>query len=209
MLAARMAKEPRPMLKLSDPQLVVLATACQRADGYVFPVTLKAKGNAIGNVLKSLLAKGMIEEIPGRADDTIWRYDDEGDPITLRATDAGFEALGIERGAAAAETDGGEPAAEAPKPGKKRASRAKAKPPAPSAPTADAPRKPREDSKQSRLIAMLRAPDGATVPEIATALAWRHHTVRGAIAGALKKKLGLTVTSEKVEGRGRVYKLTK
>ncbi|MFJ1293671.1 MULTISPECIES: DUF3489 domain-containing protein [Paracoccus] len=39
------------------------------------------------------------------------------------------------------------------------------------------------------------------------ALDWRPHTVRGALAGALKKKLGLTVTSEKVEGRGRCYRI--
>ena len=54
---------------------------------------------------------------------------------------------------------------------------------------------------------MLRAEDGATIEEIAAALSWRSHTVRGAIAGALKKKLGLEVTSEKVVDRGRVYRL--
>lgn len=54
---------------------------------------------------------------------------------------------------------------------------------------------------------MLRATDGATVEEIMAATGWQSHTVRGAMAGALKKKLGLEVTSEKVENRGRVYKL--
>jgi hypothetical protein len=49
---------------------------------------------------------------------------------------------------------------------------------------------------------MLRAEDGATIKEIATALSWRPHTVRGAIAGALKKKLGLEVISEQVADRG-------
>ncbi len=53
---------------------------------------------------------------------------------------------------------------------------------------------------------MLRDPAGATVDDIAAAFAWEKHTVRGAIAGALKKKLGLTITSEKVEGR-RVYRI--
>ena len=43
--------------------------------------------------------------------------------------------------------------------------------------------------------------------EIATALEWAGHTVRGAMAGALKKKLGLTVTSEKVADRGRIYRI--
>jgi len=54
---------------------------------------------------------------------------------------------------------------------------------------------------------MLRAPDGATIEEIMAATGWQSHTVRGAMAGALKKKLGLEVTSEKVDGRGRVYRL--
>ena len=68
-------------------------------------------------------------------------------------------------------------------------------------------RTPREGTKQATLIAMLRAPDGATIEEIMAATGWQSHTVRGAMAGALKKKLGLEVTSEKVEDRGRVYKL--
>ena len=66
---------------------------------------------------------------------------------------------------------------------------------------------PREGTKQATLITMLRAPDGATIEELSAALQWTPHTVRGAMAGALKKRLGLEVTSEKIEGRGRVYRL--
>ena len=73
--------------------------------------------------------------------------------------------------------------------------------------TAPTARTARENTKQAKLITMLRAPDGATLEEIAAALAWRPHTIRGAMAGALKKKLGLTINSEKIEGRGRVYAL--
>jgi hypothetical protein len=65
----------------------------------------------------------------------------------------------------------------------------------------------RTDTKQAKLIAMLKATKGATIEEIAKAFDWQPHTVRGALAGALKKRLGLDVTSEKVEGRGRVYRL--
>jgi len=68
-------------------------------------------------------------------------------------------------------------------------------------------RSPREGSKQAVLITMLRAPEGATIEELASATGWLPNTVRGAMAGALKKRLGLEVTSEKVEGRGRVYHL--
>jgi len=69
------------------------------------------------------------------------------------------------------------------------------------------PRKPRTDTKQAQMIAMLRRAEGATVDEIAAELGWQRHTVRGAVAGAFRKKLGLDIISEKVEGRGRVYRL--
>ena len=65
----------------------------------------------------------------------------------------------------------------------------------------------RANSKQAQLIEMLQRPDGATIDEIVKKFDWQAHTVRGAIAGALKKKLRLNVQSEKVEGRGRVYRI--
>ena len=74
-------------------------------------------------------------------------------------------------------------------------------------PAAPAPRKTRDDTKQAQLIAMLRRKEGATIAQIVAATGWQPHTVRGAFAGALKKKLGLTVTSEKVEGGERVYRI--
>ena len=79
-----------------------------------------------------------------------------------------------------------------------------------SKPATKQPKPPqRAESKQSQLIAMLKRPDGATIAEVVETLAWQPHTVRGAIAGALKKKLGLKVESEKVDDRGRVYRLTE
>lgn len=71
-------------------------------------------------------------------------------------------------------------------------------------------RTPRTESKQAKLIQMLNRPEGASIAEIVRALQWQTHTVRGAIAGALKKKLGLKVESEKVDAeRGRVYRITE
>ena len=69
------------------------------------------------------------------------------------------------------------------------------------------PRRRREGTKQDALISMLKRPEGASIDDICSEFAWQPHTVRGAIAGGLKKKLGLDVISEKVEGRGRVYRL--
>ena len=61
-------------------------------------------------------------------------------------------------------------------------------------------------SKQGELIAMLRRAEGVTIGEVASAMGWQRHTVRGAFSGALKKKLGLTLASTK-EKRGRVYRI--
>ena len=68
--------------------------------------------------------------------------------------------------------------------------------------------KARDGTKQALLIAMLKRPEGATLAQIVEATGWQPHTVRGALAGALKKRLGLVVTSEKVEGRERVYSIS-
>ncbi len=76
--------------------------------------------------------------------------------------------------------------------------------------TSEAPKelKVRKGTKQELLIEMLKRKAGATIDEIVTATGWQRHTARGAMAGALKKKLGLTITSEKDESRGRVYRIS-
>jgi hypothetical protein len=64
----------------------------------------------------------------------------------------------------------------------------------------------RADSKQAQVIALMRRPQGATLDEMQKATDWQRHTVRGAISGAIKKKLGLRVIAEKTE-RGRIYRI--
>ena len=168
-------------IQLSDAQAVILSTACAREDGAVFPVTTGLKGGAVGNVCKSLLKRGLIEEIPATDLYTVYRHDEERGPVTLRATPLAYSTLGISDAPDAQGEDQLEPEA-APQPVRRRSG-----------------------TKQEALIAMLRAEGGATIDEIVAALEWRPHTIRGAMSGALKKKLGLTITSEKVEARGRVY----
>src|SRR5262245_42355695 len=67
--------------------------------------------------------------------------------------------------------------------------------------------KARAGTKQSILIELLSRRNGATIAEAVKATGWQPHSVRGAISGGLKKKLRLAVTSAKVEGRGRVYRI--
>ena len=69
-------------------------------------------------------------------------------------------------------------------------------------------RKSRDNSKQAQVIAMLKRPEGATIPQIMESTGWQAHTVRGTFAGAFKKKLGLTLISEKPEGSNRVYRIS-
>ena len=59
-------------------------------------------------------------------------------------------------------------------------------------------------SKQDEVIAMLRRPEGATVDEVASAMGWQRHTVRGLFSGTLKKKLGRTLASRKRSAAGSI-----
>lgn len=71
----------------------------------------------------------------------------------------------------------------------------------------DAKPRSRDNSKQAQVIAMLKRPEGATIPQICEATGWQQHTVRGTIAGAFKKKLGLEITSTKEDGGQRIYRV--
>lgn len=201
------------MARLSDTQLIILSAAAQRDDRIALPLPSNLEGGAT-KVIDTMVARGLLEEVEARIafqahlSDPVWRENGDGHGTTLVITDAGLAAIGIAPdelsqpdaprsatgGDTGASADGGD-------------HDATATDSAPTAPASAKSRTLREGTKQATLIAMLRAPDGATIAEIVAATGWQPHTMRGAIAGALKKKLGLTVTSEKVGGRGRVYRL--
>ncbi len=65
----------------------------------------------------------------------------------------------------------------------------------------------RGGTKQAILIELLSHPKGVTITDLEKAIGCQAHSIRGAISGGLKRKLGLNVTSEKVEGRARVYRI--
>ncbi len=71
---------------------------------------------------------------------------------------------------------------------------------------ASAPRAPRENSAQARVIAMISAPEGATLDAIMNATGWQAHTVRGFISGTARSKLGLKVDSTRIDGE-RTYRI--
>ena len=173
------------MTNLSDIQLVILEAACQRPNRIVLPLPDRLKGGAARKVVDALISRGLIEEVEVGRGDPVWREADDGRGVTLVATDATLEFLGIEaasRRTAASRAALG-PASflvppEAPQP--------------PASPPAPLRRKTREGTKHAQLVAMLRWAYGATIAQIVEATGWQPHTVRGALAGALKR-LGLDV----------------
>jgi hypothetical protein len=64
----------------------------------------------------------------------------------------------------------------------------------------------RPETKHARIIAMLRSPAGATIAAIMTAAVWQQHSVRGFLAGVVRKKLGLNLVSDQTD-KGRVYRI--
>ena len=185
------------MTKLSDTQAIILSAAAQRENRIALPLPESLRGGAAAKVIGAMLTKGFLEEVDAdvRKGEPVWRETGDGHGVTLVATDAGLAAIGIE-------TEEANPAPAG-------ATDAPTEEPAPDTPNEPkaAPKShtPRDGTKQAQLIAMLRAESGATIEEIVAALDWQAHTARGAMSGALKKKLGLTIISEKVDGRGRVY----
>ncbi len=185
------------MAKLTDTQLVVLSAGSQRPGYRVLPLPERIRGGAAKKVVAGLLSRGLVQEVEADRDDPIHREAEDGQRLTLAATEAALAALGVEPDTAPERATEAAPAEQASNGGDV----------GDAAPAATQARTPREGTKQARLIAMLETPEGASIAEITEATGWQPHTVRGAIAGALKKRLGLDVTSDKVEGRGRVYRI--
>ena len=176
------------MPKLTDTQSLILSAASQRPDNLAMPLPKGLHGAAAKKVVSMMIGRGWIEEVDAnlRKGEPLWRETGDGHGTTLVVTDAGMLAIGIEpavvKTMAAIRTNA-------------------AQPPAPKPPT------PRTGTKQAQIITLLQRPEGATIAEIVEATGWQAHSARGMISGALKKKLGLPVTTEKVEGRGTVHRL--
>ena len=151
-------------------------------------------------VLKSLLKHKLVTEHSAAPDVEAWREEKNGDRFGLSINAAGLQAIGVESDAPA-RTE-----ARVEKSGRKAR-----KPDAEPNGASSQGRKalPRKGTKLSRLIELLQRKTGATIEEAAKATGWQHHSVRGAISGALKKKLGLMVTSSATDGRGRVYHIAQ
>ncbi len=192
------------MPKLTDTQLVILSAAAERDGGAVLPLpkSLKTSKAVAARTIKSLMTRGLISERPAASNDEVWRRAEDGGGLKLVITDAGLTAIGVD-------TDKGTeaPLATATARPKKRKSRTRRSATGRQTKTEALPVGVRPGTKQALLIDLLRRKDGATIGEIVDAIGWQPHSVRGAISGTLKKKLGLTVESAVVDDRGRVYRI--
>jgi hypothetical protein len=200
------------MPNLDDTQLVILSAAAQRADRMALPLpkSLNLDSDAADVVLERLRKRKLLATQSCAHGAVAWRKPKDGRRFTLVITDVGLRAIGVESSGA---KDRKPPA---------RRSASKHGKPTPSAQAktetkSSKRRRPktvrrlagvRPGTKQALLIDLLSRKQGATIAEAVAATGWQAHSVRGAISGGLKKKLGLTVTSEKEDGRGRVYRIS-
>ena len=164
--------------QLTPAQHAILAYALEHTGGKIdwFPDNIK--GGARKKVLDGLFNRALIT-----SDGTHWFVAAEG-----------YDAMGRARPAPAPlDTDPEIEATVAAAEATWAKERAEAKP------------RTRENSKQATVIQMLQRPEGATVQQICEITGWQKHTVRGTLSGALKRKLGLNITSRKSERGERVY----
>lgn len=167
--------------QLTPAQHAVLAKAINTSAGKIDWFPDNVKGGARKKVLEGMSNRALIAP------------DGEG----WRVADAGYDALGMKRPQSAKPT----PKIDTELERDVAAAEATWKQQPKGAP------RTRENSKQAEVIRMLQRPEGATIRQICEATGWQQHTVRGTFAGAFKKKLGLTITSDKEQGGERIYRV--
>jgi hypothetical protein len=176
------------MTKLTETQTIILRAGAQRPDNIALPLPKGLAGAAAKMAVTKLIEHGWVQEVDAnlRRNEPLWRETGDGHGTTLVVTDAGLLAIGIEPILVKTRV--------ASRGGAKAQSEVKN-------PTL------RTGTKQALLIAMLQRPTGATIAEIVAATGWQAHSARGAMSGALGKKLGLVVVSARDDARGRVYRI--
>jgi hypothetical protein len=204
-------------MKLSDTQLLILSSASQRTDhAAVLPANLK--GSAAKKVVDRLLNEKLLQELRTKDEMPVWRRGENNRPYSLRITKAGLRAIEVQVVAEAADNnataDPDEVAAvdvptEAKSSGRpSRAKRSGAKKTAAVSAKATKASSDRikPDSKQDKIVALLQRREGATLDALVKETQWQKHSVRGFLAGTVRKKLKLSLLSEKIDGV-RTYRI--
>ncbi|WP_286758173.1 DUF3489 domain-containing protein [Ralstonia sp. RL] len=186
-------------IQLTPAQHAILAYAIEHTDGKIVCFPDNVKGGARKKVLDGLFRRALITSIGADWFVAAEGYDAMGCPRPAPAPVEPDEEL--EAAVSAAEATWAQRRSDA-KPRTRENERSEV-----SRGEAERVRSIRQNSKQAEVIRMLKRPEGATVRQICEATGWQAHTVRGTFAGAFKKKLGLVLVSEKLDGGERVYRI--
>lgn len=166
--------------KLTDTQTAILKAAASRPDGNIAPLPATLRGGARTKVIEGLLARGLVVDADGHH----------------LLTDAGYAAVGKRR-----LVPNGVQKMDAPDAlMKSEVTHALQKLEA-TAPTI------RPGTKLAAIVKAMRHPGGATITQMMASTGWQAHTVRGAISGMLRKKLGLNVVLAHNDTGERVYRV--
>lgn len=166
--------------KLTDTQTAIIKAAAGRLDGNLEPLPPTLRGGARTKVIEGLLARGLVVDVDGHH----------------QLTDAGYAAVGKRRPAPKGVQKMDSPDALT----KREAIHALQKLEVTS-------RTIRPGTKLAVIIDAMRHPGGATIAQMMAGTGWQPHTVRGAISGMVRKRLGYEVITEKGADGQRAYRI--
>lgn len=166
--------------KHTDTQTAILKAAAGRADGNIEPLPTTLRGGARTKVIEGLLARGLVDATDGRH----------------LLTDTGYAAVGKRRPIPKGIQKMDSPDALT----KREVTHALQKLEATS-------RTIRPGTKLATIIDAMRHPGGATIAHMMAGTGWQAHTVRGAISGMVRKRLGYEVITEKGTDGQRTYRI--
>ncbi len=209
-------------MKRSDTQLMILSAASQRQDqAAVLPANLE--GSAANKVIDKLVKEGLLQELPAKDEMPVWRRGDDNRPYALQITKTGLKAIAVDAPAESTDKVDANCAAgvelvvqparsKSPTKRQRVAHKPDANKKASTAAKLKMTKKPGSkdaaQSKQDNVLALLRRPEGASLDALVKATGWQQHSVRGFLAGTVRKKLKLPLVSEKIDGI-RTYRIGK